>query len=320
MVSSPALAEDVSDGLRVTLPEGCPSESHFRERLRALAAGRPVPSQGQVELAREGGGYRLRVETRDVSRTLWNASCAKLVESAAVIVALGAAAAEAEVSADMDAPVSSPEQEARPAPENDTQVAAGVAAAPPQEVKSKVGSEPVTRQSESPAAARRQPNFAGWAELSALWGVVPGVTVRPAVGVRLRGERLGGAISLDYALPRSSSGAEGVRVHGPGASALLTLRLHARVHAALGPDVHLLWGRGQGVDHVRTAMLPLWAGRAELVLVPWTRGMTELGIVVSGAVAFARHAFVFADGGTAYRPQSYQLLGGLRLALERKRR
>jgi hypothetical protein len=326
-ISPPALAEDSGDSLAITLAEGCPSEAHFRERLRVLAAGRPLISRGRVELSREAGGYRLRVQTRDASRTLWNASCAKLVESAAVIVALGAAAEQASASSDVEQPSSASlpvgaQSDAQANPQDpQTQAAASAAAGPvaQQNINDKPSDGQATHPSEAPAKRRRQPYLAGWAELSGLWGVVPGITVRPAIGMRVRGARLGGALSVDYALPRSS-GAEGVRVHGPGASLLLSAVLHERVHAALGPDLHLLWGQGRGVEHVQTAMIPLWAGRLELELVPWMRGATRLGIVLSGALAIDRHAFVFGDGGTAYRPRPYQLLGGLRLTFERKRR
>jgi hypothetical protein len=146
------------------------------------------------------------------------------------------------------------------------------------------------------------------------------MTVRPALGLRLRGARFGGALALDYALPQSTSGSAGVRVAGPGASVLATALLHARVHAAIGADIHLLSGRGRGVEDVRTGRIPLWAARAELLFLPWLSRSASVAIMLACALPFERHRFVFSDGGTAYRPQSYQLLAGLRATLEWKRR
>jgi hypothetical protein len=272
------------DALRVTLPESCPSEAHFRARLSALSAGRTAPIEGSVSIAAEADGYRLQVDTPDVSRTLRHASCARLVESAAVIVALGASAAE-------EAP---PEPPPPPSP-------------PP--------AKPVLQDAPPPPPLKeRAIHPGGWLEVCGVYGLVPGFSLRPAAGVLVRGARLGGAFAAGYTLPQSTSGSAGVRVHGPGASLLATALLHARVHAAAGTDVHLLLGSGRGLARQRSALIPLWMGRLELVVWPLVFEPISLGIVVAGAVPFQRHSFLYGDGGTAFRPRPYQLFAGLRFA------
>jgi hypothetical protein len=287
----PLRAQESPPELQVTLAEGCPEASHFHERLRVLSADRPLQAAGQVRVLAEAEGFRLEVETRDVRRTLRHASCAKLVESAAVIVALGAAAAE------------EPEASVEPAP----------VPPPPPPAQPSLPAAPAHHEAPRPLWLRAS------AEASGVWGLVPGLTVRPALGFGMRGARLGGALSVDYAAPRSTTGAEGVRVHGPGASLLATAVLHARVHVGLGADMHLLWGRGRGVGEARTQRVALWAGRLELVAVPLVLGRTSVGLLLAVAVPFHRPGFVFADGATAFRPHPYQLLCGVRFSFEARR-
>ena len=289
------LAPQVAVGqpaLRVAVPTGCPTEAHFRERLRALSADHEAPAEGRVEIVREGSGYRLSVETQDVTRTLTNASCARLVETAAVIVALGAQAAD----------VPEPAAVVKPTPE------------PP--ATEPVRAAPVV----TPPPAVDEPravHVGAWAELSGVMGVVPEISVRPAAGMRVGREYMGGGVSVDYVAPQSTAGREGVRVQGAGASLLLFARLHARVRLAVLADMHLLWGRGRGISDVRTGVFPVWAGRVELEVVPWLRDALGLGVVLAAALPIERHSFVYADGGTAYRPARYQLFAGVRFSFER---
>ena len=182
---------------------------------------------------------------------------------------------------------------------------------------------PPVQPSAPPAPARQEAPRAlhggAMVEVSGVWGLAPGLTVRPALGFGIRGKRLGAALSVDYVMPSQSSGEQGVRVHGPGASVLATVVLHSRVHAGLGTDLHRLWGHGQGVDHARTERVALWAGRLEIVAQALAWARTSVGVVLAAAVPFERPGFVFADGATAFRPGPYQLFLGLRLALEERR-
>jgi hypothetical protein len=316
-VAALAIAPRASaDELTWESPAGCPDRPNVEQRIQKLlgaAAKTEVVVEGRVTATK--GGYHLALTTtRDGARgerSLDDASCEALADSAALIVAMAidpAAALASEEPAEPVAVVASAEPiESEPPPPSPAVV---VVAPPPADVPAVV-----VRAPESPAPVRPRFLLSGGGEV--LGGVFP----RAALGAALSAGVVFGPLRVDVGgrfTPSSThslsepSGASGTfeLLVAQARGAYLFTRDAWDLGPTLGVEVGRARARGQGVSESLEGRAPWFAGSLG-ALATLRAGSVALTIDAALVVPFTRPSFVIEGAGTVHTPAALALRAGL---------
>jgi hypothetical protein len=285
--------------LSISIADSCSSsERELKVRLKELGGAEAlVLAHGRILVEEDAQeGYRLRAELAAGTRELTDANCAALLESAAVMLALSVKSA--------------PQAEQRAEPTHGS-VSNGL----PQVLEN----SSIRPDLSSPADRKPKPIGVApalFAEGSTEYGIVPRATLGVEIGASVTMDRVSARLGFQYLAPMTTAGTPGVSVHAVGMALLVSRLLTTRLSLGAGTGLHMLQGRGRGVERPKRAWTQLWAGRLEMSVVALERRRNVLVAVLGAGVPFVRPRFLVKNSGSVYRPSPFQLSLGLRWEID----